>query len=237
MSWYWWYSCVVHTRSLKTVNWRCIDANFDSCQPSLRSCPLSDHDLIKATIWVLRHQAHLSVYSNLYLVSTGGCACWVHHSPSTTMVTMPIIKVLYTYSGGDNFVWTKPSIKQTRFQSCIPYVRSFVVILFIFVFDLFFVLCFEERHIFLTFSQIYLKKSYLTIVDHSVFNTVLPWCPGWDVQSQVLPWSELTLRSLSSTAPALQVRCSDGASRNGNNFLNWTGDPLQQSQRPFNHCV
>ena len=34
--------------------------------------------------------------------------------------------------------------------------------------------------------------------------------------SQVLPWSELTVRSLSSTAPAPQVRCSNRTSNTGN---------------------
>ncbi len=81
--------------------------------------------------------------------------------------------------------------------------------------------------------------SYLTWVDHSMYNTVLPWCPGWGVQTvwnYTLPWSELTVRSFSSTAPVPQVRCSNGVSSDGNKFLgptrNWTRDPSHQSQRP-----
>ncbi len=50
--------------------------------------------------------------------------------------------------------------------------------------------------------------------------------------SQVLPWLELTARSLLSTAPSAQIRCSNGAGSNGNKFLgsmgNWTGDLLQK---------
>ena len=42
------------------------------------------------------------------------------------------------------------------------------------------------------------------------------------INSQALPWSELTARSLSSTAPDQQVRCSnsnDGASSDGNTLF------------------
>ncbi len=39
----------------------------------------------------------------------------------------------------------------------------------------------------------------------------IPWCRGRGTKSQALPWSILTVRPLSSTAFAPQVRCSNGA--------------------------
>ncbi len=84
--------------------------------------------------------------------------------------------------------------------------------------------------------------SYLTWVDHPVYNTVLPWFPGWGVQIiRRYPdrnWLH-PARSLSSTATVPRVSCSNGASSNGNRFLgftvgtrNWTGDSSHQSRRP-----
>ena len=81
-----------------------------------------------------------------------------------------------------------------------------------------------------------------SVVDHSVFKNVLPWCLGWGVQSQVLPLLELTARSLSSTTTAPQVSSTNGGGSVGNTFIgftrNWTRDSFHQSQRPLTvpHC-
>ena len=59
--------------------------------------------------------------------------------------------------------------------------------------------------------------------------------------SQVLPWLELTLRSLSSTAPAPQVRCSNEVSSDGNNiFLSLLGiktETIHTRVKDLNHCA
>ena len=47
--------------------------------------------------------------------------------------------------------------------------------------------------------------SYLTWVDHWAYNTALSWSRVGCANSQVLSWSELTTRSLSSTTPAPQI--------------------------------
>ncbi len=38
-------------------------------------------------------------------------------------------------------------------------------------------------HFYLIKSMIFLNISYLTWVDHSVYNTVFPWFPGWAVRT------------------------------------------------------
>ncbi len=70
-------------------------------------------------------------------------------------------------------------------------------------------------------------------VDYSLYKTSPMFPRVGCTNSQALPRSELTAKSLSFTASAPRVSCCNGASSDWNKFFgcirNWTGDPSYQS--------
>ena len=102
----------------------------------------------------------------------------------------------------------------------------------------------ESSILYPSFAFFFLSSSYLTLVDHSTYNTVLPLYQGCSVQTvrhypDPRPWSELTERTFSFTTPAPQARCSNGANRKIN-----FGICQELNQGPFctivkglNHCA